>query len=71
MTPFLLFQKPELDNINIRQQNSINNAAGMSQPPQFIKTEDGGSDVVGTTTSPNMAALSPLSGADLNLSASR
>ena len=61
----IMFQKPELDNSSIhRQQNNINSSAGMSQPQQFIKTEGGG--VEG-----NMPALSPLSSADLNLTASR
>ena len=58
------FQKPELDNSSIHRQQQSN--AGMSQPQQFIKTEgDGGANTA------NMPALSPLSGADLNLTASR
>ena len=67
MTSCFFFQKPELDNISIRrqEQNNINVGGGgaMSQQ-QFIKTE-GGEGVS------NMPSLSPLGGADLNLTASR
>ena len=60
MTSCFFFQKPELDNISIRRQEQNNT---MSQH-QFIKTE-GGEGVS------NMPSLSPLGGADINLTASR